>query len=217
MPKMSEFTELDASSFNGATDYLVGYQSDDATATSNCRIAGNDYLTWIEANISHSDIASTPISTYLATMTFVGFDSADSANKEITFANLLTSLESTSGLDLKNMYYEGTTQILAGGQQAAITALTDSTGGTPSDTISGYTVSGVTDSTGGSTADAVLGACTDTTATDQSGTINDNFAKVAVCLNAIVSALNGDNDLSSVTAKINGLIQDMKDIGLMAS
>jgi hypothetical protein len=205
MVKMSTFTELNETTFSGTNDYICGYQSDLATTASNFRIKADDFLTWTEANIKHSDIASTAITSYLATMTFVGFNSADNANKEITFANILTSLESTSGLNLDSMYDSAGNHILST-RKGAIVSLTDSTGGTGTDTLNGYTITGVTDSTGGSTADATLAACTDTTATDQSATINANFAKVAVALNAIVSALNGDNDVSSLRDKIEEIL-----------
>ncbi len=160
MPKMSEFTELDETTFDGSTDYMTGYQSDDATATSNYRILGDDLALW---------------------------------------------LEGTSGLDLDHMYDSAGNHILST-RKSAIVSLTDSTGGTGTDTLSGYTIDGVTDSTGGTTTDAVLAACTDTTATDQSGTINNNFAKVAVCLNAIISALESNSDMSSVRDKIEEIL-----------
>ena len=216
MAKMSDFTLLTNLTLSSANDYIVGYQADLTSAAINFRISIAHFLTYLYATLTLADITTAEVTTYLSTLNFIGYDSADSSNKRITFADLKTSLESTTGLDLREMN-ANSIKILAGGQQAAVAALTDNTGGTAGNTVSGNNVAEVTDSTGGSTANTTLGAVGDTSAGDESGNINDNFAKVAVCLNALVTALNNGNDLASVTAKVNALIQDFKDIGLMAT
>lgn len=209
MPTYDDYTEKTSSTFDGALEFILNDRSD-ATEAGYCYVTGNDYLTWIKANIKHTDIAATAINTYLATMTFVGFDSSGGANKEITFANLLTSLESADGLDLDKMYASDGKQILST-RKSAIVSLKDSTGGMGTDTLNGYTITGVTDSTGGTTSPTAT--LVDVGATYSQANINDNFATIATALNAIVSALNGDNDVSSLRDKIEEILGTLRVTG----
>ena len=70
-------------------------------------------------------------------------------------------------VDIDDVYYVQGTQVV-GSQQSAIASLTNSTGGTT---------------------DGTLAAVTDTSASDQSGPVNDNFAEVNAKVDAILSAL----------------------------
>lgn len=54
---------------------------------------------------------------------------------------------------------------------------------------SGSAQTALTDDTGGAASDATLGAVGDTSSSDESETINDNFAKVAVLLNELREAM----------------------------
>ena len=98
-----------------ATDYLVGYSATEG----NIKVTMPNLVNIIEGNIKQSDITSAAYTEYLATLNFMCFNSADSSNKKMTFADMKTSLESTTGLDLRNMN-ANSIKILAGGQQAAI-------------------------------------------------------------------------------------------------
>src|SRR5690606_16717551 len=54
---------------------------------------------------------------------------------------------------------------------------------------SGAAQTALTDSTGGTASDATLAAIGDTSSTDQSGDINDNFAKIAKLVNELRAAV----------------------------
>jgi len=115
MPKFSAFvTLLDETTFDGSVCLFSGYDSSDATSTSNWRITGNDFLLWIQSELLYA----TPI------------------------PNLI-----------------------------------DSTGGTPS------------------VADTLV-ATTDTSASDQSAPVNNNFATLLTMINAINTALEGAGIIS---------------------
>jgi hypothetical protein len=202
MPTYDDYTEKTDATFAGGLEIILNDRTD-ATEAGYCYVTGDDFKTWLLANASIAGFTLTNKTSYEAGIYFTGHNGT--TNIKVTLPNLVTMLESTSGLNLDSMYDSAGNHILST-RKGAIVSLTDSTGGTGTDTLNGYTITGVTDSTGGSTADTTLAACTDTTATDQSATINANFAKVAVALNAIVSALNGDNDVSSLRDKIEEIL-----------
>lgn len=102
--------------------------------------------------------------------------------------------------------------------QPAVTALTDSTGGTPGNTLAAITSpTAVTNSSGGATGDTIIAAIT------QAGTAGsaditptkDAIAKLAVLGNANAAAVVLlKNDVASLTSKVNELIAIIKAAGL---
>lgn len=123
------------------------------------------------------------------------------------------------------LHIGGTLQIDAGGKivpstgtQPAITALTDSTGGTPGNTLAAITSpTAVTNSSGGATGDTIIAAIT------QAGTAGsaditptkDAIAKLAVLGNANAAAvILLKADVASLASKVNELITMLKAAGL---
>lgn len=96
---------------------------------------------------------------------------------------------------------------VVGAQESAIISITDSTGVTHDDTIEDASL---TDSSGG-VADGTVSAVGDTSAADESATINDNFAEV---LSSIQKLENNDSDLS---AKIEEILVALRNHGLIAT
>lgn len=153
--------------------------------------------------------------TYLATGYIAGYDSSGVKNIRTSLPDFVTLMkgkleDATVGLDLDAMYDSNGNHILST-RKGAIISITNSTGTVGGDEIFGYTLSSLTDSTGGSTSDLVLATCGDTSASDQSTIINDNFAKTAFALNAIVTALNGSVDSASLRDKIEEILVTLRD------
>lgn len=102
-------------------------------------------------------------------------------------------------------------------------SLTDSTGSTPDQTLNTAavtpTAASLTDSTGG-TANQTLAAVGDTSAGDESGTINDNFADLADEVNKLVTDVGAidtaldvvDDNVSDLADEVNKHTDEIEDI-----
>ena len=102
-------------------------------------------------------------------------------------------------------------KILAGGTQAsAITALTDSTGGSADDTLAAVTPnSALTDNTGGS-ASTTLASISDAPTANALASLAARNAEVRTALTAV------RNDLADLGAKVNALIAAVHGAGITA-
>lgn len=95
MPKFSEFTELDELTFNGANCLICGYDSTDATATSNWRMTGDDFAKWLIADNQYSvaiaDLTDSTGGSAGATISDVG-SSFNQATLNNNFASLTSKI-----------------------------------------------------------------------------------------------------------------------------
>jgi len=139
--------------------------------------------------------------TFLGTQEFVGYDPAvttSASNLRISGANYL-------------LWIQG--QLVYG---TPIPVLADSSTGSSDDTINPYTITALTDSTTGTPATTI----TDVGASFSQATLNNNFASLTQAINEIKTALNGaggNDNLASLTAKINAIHAALLNAGLITT
>ena len=199
MATYEDYTEKTELTFDG-TYQLIGNDPSDATERGYWYISADDFQSYLQTEFNIKDMDLTAQPTYEALLYFVG--SNGTINKKMTLPKLIEVLtETTNGLNLDTMFDSAGNNILST-RKGAIVSFTDSTGGTGSDTLAGYTITALTDSSTGTPTTTL----NNVTATFSQTILNDNFATIATALNALATALNGDNDVSSISDKIEELL-----------
>lgn len=139
-------------------------------------------------------------------------------NDDGTFKANILDVDPAGNLNIAGTYkIDGSTVV--SNQQAAIASLTDNTGASPGNNIDGIGVlTDLTDSTGATGLDASVDAVGDTSTSDQSSTINKNFAEIVAAIEALQAAVSTlrDND-SSTADKSNAILAALRAHGLIAT